>query len=106
MSKSSHLYKNASWDLVDAVEDEEIDIEEIEVSSLPKELKGKSKEEISEYIDAKSKEREAIKKEIQTLNEKRRVFISTRQSQGSSELQNAMLNALKKQAKKKNYEWN
>lgn len=45
-----------------------------------------------------------IKKEIQTLNEKRRVFISTQQSQGSSELQNAMLNALKKQAKKKNYE--
>ncbi|MGV6830831.1 MAG: vWA domain-containing protein [bacterium] len=106
VSKSSHLYKNASWDLVDAVEDEEIDIEEIEVSSLPKELKGKSKEEITEYIDAKSKEREAIKKEIQTLNEKRRVFISEQQSQGSSELQNAMLNALKKQAKKKNYEWN
>jgi len=47
-----------------------------------------------------------IKKEIQTLNEKRRVFISTQQSQGSSELQNAMLNALKKQANKKNYEWN
>lgn len=47
-----------------------------------------------------------IKKEMQRLNEKRRIFISTQQSQGSSELQNAMLNALKKQAKKKNYEWN
>lgn len=47
-----------------------------------------------------------IKKEMQRLNEKRRIFISTQQSQGSSELQNAMLNALKKQANKKNYEWN
>ncbi len=106
VSKSSHLYKNSSWDLVDAVENEEVVVSEIATSELPEELKGKSEKEISAYIEKKSKERDAIKAEIQELNNKRRDFIAKKQKDETSNLQNAMLKAIKTQAKKKNYQWN
>jgi len=106
ISKSSHLYKNSKWDLVDAIEMEEVVIEDLEGNALPKELKGKSEEEIKIYVKKKSKEREAIQSQIQDLNNKRRVFIAEQQKENSNGLENAMINAIKKQAKKKNYKWN
>ncbi len=106
ISKSSHLYKNSKWDLVDAVETEEVVIEDLKEEALPKELKGKSKKEIKEYIDTKRKERKSIQKKIQELNTKRKVFISKEQKEKNNALENAMLDAIKKQAGKKNYKWN
>lgn len=106
VSKSSHLYKNSSWDLVDAIEMEEMIIEDITDDELPKELKGKSKTEIEAYITKKQQERDAINKEIQALNKKRRAHIAKAQKETSNGLENAMINAIKTQAKKKNYQWN
>jgi von Willebrand factor type A domain len=105
ISKSSYLYKNSKWDLVDAVADEEIAIEDIEASALPKELKGKSPNEIKTYIKQKSIERATIQKEIQKLNTKRKQFILKQQKENTNGLENAMINAIKTQAKKKNYKW-
>ncbi len=105
ISKSSHLYKNSKWDLVDAVADEEIVIEDLKSASLPEELKGKSSDEIKTYIKQKSIERAAIQKEIQQLNIKRKLFLSEQQKENSNGLENAMVNAIKAQAKKKNYKW-
>ncbi len=106
VSKSSSLYSNATWDLVDAVEDDEIDVSTLEEKDLPKELKGKSTSEINSYIDAKKKERIQIQKEIQELNKKREAYIAKNQKEESKgELEGAMLRAIKKQAEKKNYTW-
>jgi von Willebrand factor type A domain len=105
ISKSSHLYKNSKWDLVDAVADEEVVIEDLKSASLPKGLKGKSSNEIKSYIKQKSLERAAIQKEIQQLNIKRKLFISEQQKENSNGLENAMISAIKTQAKKKNYKW-
>ena len=106
ISKSSHFYKNSKWDLVDAVELEEVVVEDLKSTSLPKELKGKSTEEIKTYISKKSTERAAIKKQIQELNAKRRLYISKKQTENTNGLENAMITAIKAQAKKKNYNWN
>ncbi|MCB0428177.1 MAG: VWA domain-containing protein [Mangrovimonas sp.] len=103
VSKSSHLYKNSSWDLVDAAEDKNFDMKKINKDLLPEELKGKSNTEIESYIGKKKAEREKIKEEIQGLNIKRQEFLSTQKT--DNQLENAMLNALKSQAKKKNYNW-
>jgi hypothetical protein len=105
VSKSSHLYKNKSWDLVDAEETEEISISALKNDALPNELKGKSTDEIKGYIDTKRKERESIQKEIQKLNTKRKVYISTQKTESNNGLENAMTNAIKAQAEKKNYSW-
>jgi hypothetical protein len=106
ISKSSHLYKNKTWDLVDAVEQEEVDIENIKDDALPKELKGKSKSEIITYIDKKSEEREAITKKVQELNMKRKDYIlKQNKTKDTNGLENAMTKAIKDQAKKKKYTW-
>ncbi|MCK5443500.1 MAG: VWA domain-containing protein [Maribacter sp.] len=106
VSKSSRLYKNSSWDLVDAVENEEVVVSELTIEDLPSELKDKSEQEIDIYIKEKKSERQHIQKEIQELNAKREAFIAKNQKEGSTgELENAMLEAIKKQAEKKNYTW-
>tara|TARA_R110002072_G_scaffold14942_4_gene60888 strand:+ start:701 stop:1879 length:1179 start_codon:yes stop_codon:yes gene_type:complete len=106
VSKSSRLYTNSSWDLVDASKAEGFDIDKIEKEQLPMELKGKSKTEIASFIEGKKKERSDIQKEIQDLNSKREAYIATQQKVNEKgELENAMLTAIKKQAAKKNYRW-
>ncbi|NNK73894.1 MAG: VWA domain-containing protein [Flavobacteriaceae bacterium] len=105
VSKSSHLYKNSSWDLVDAVEEEIVDIEELEEKALPKELQGKSSGEIKAFVEARKNERLAIQNEIQELNKKRRAFIARQQEESGNGLESAMVKAIKTQAREKNYEW-
>ena len=106
VSKSSRLYSNSSWDLVDASDDKDFELSKIEKEKLPEELKGKSVTEISSFIQEKKKERTKIQKEIQELNTKRELYISKNQKDDSKgELENAMLEAIKKQAEKKNFTW-
>lgn len=105
VSKSSHFYKNSNWDLVDAVELDEVVVSDIKEEALPKELKGKSPEQIKAYVAKKSKERTTIQKQIQELNIKRRSYIAKQQNQANNALESAMISAIKAQAKKKNYQW-
>ncbi len=105
VSKSSRLYKNSKWDLVDAVESEEMAISDIASDELPEELQGKSEEEIKTYLESKKKEREDIQKQIQELNIKREAYIAKNQKEETGELENALLSAIKAQAAKKNYKW-
>lgn len=105
VSKSSHFYKNSSWDLVDAVEMEEVVIEDLKESDLPSDLQGMSTKEIKKIIEDKQKERENIQKEIQELNAKRRAYIAEHQKNSNNGLENAMISAIKSQAQKKNYNW-
>lgn len=106
VSKSSRLYKNAEWDLVDAVADEVIELEEIGKEQLPEELRNRSSSEIEAYLSKKKAEREAIQKEIQQLNKKRDAFIAENQKEDTKgELENAMIQAITRKAKSKNYKW-
>jgi hypothetical protein len=106
VSKSSRLYNNKKWDLVDAYDDKQFDISRIRKEELPSELKGKSIAEIEAYIAQKKSEREKIQKEIQELNAKREAYITKNQNVDSKgELESVMLRAIKKQASSKNYTW-
>lgn len=105
ISKSSHLYKNSKWDLVDALEESVVVAEHLDSEMLPEELKNKSKAEIESYLKEKKEERDTIQKEIQELNIKRQAYISEKQTDTQNGLENAMTTAIKTQAKKKNYYW-
>ena len=105
VSKSSHLYKNSTWDLVDAADDEDFEILNLKDEDLPEKLKGKSSSEIKKYIDEMRIKREKIQNDIKSLNEKRRIFISKNKSEKSERLDNALITAIKTQAKRKNYNW-
>ncbi len=69
VSKGSHLYKNSSWDLVDAEEEiEGFSYDDIKKEDLPEHLKNKSNKELKAFVEVKRKERERIQKEIIELN--------------------------------------
>lgn len=106
VSKSSRLYNNKNWDLVDAYADEEFELGELKDNELPEHLQGKSEKEIEAYIKDKRTEREKIQKEIAELNKKRELYISEKQDESNKgELESAMLKAIKRQASVKNYTW-
>jgi hypothetical protein len=107
VSKSSHAYKNSSWDLVDgAKEDEEI-ISKAKADDLPSEMKGMSTQQRSAYVKQKSEERTKIQNEIQELNKKRQEYIAAHTSQAEKDtmLDAAMIKAIKDKARTKNFSW-
>ncbi|SRX53772.1 VWA domain-containing protein [Aequorivita sp. CIP111184] len=105
VSKGSHLYTNSTWDLVDAEKEEDFSYEKLKKDELPQELKGKNASEIKKYLETKHFEREDIQKQIMDLNEQRRKYIADNSKQTENGLESAMVQAIKKQAEKKNYTW-
>lgn len=107
VSKSSHLYKNSQWDLVDASKDSEKIIEETKEDDLPKEMKGMDVSQRKLYISTKATERKKIQAEINSLNKLRQEFIQANTPTGDkkSMLDATMIKAVKDQAKTKNLSW-
>ena len=107
VSKASHVYKNESWDLVDAAEQEDFEIAEVKEKDLPAVMKGMNDEEKVKYVDTKKKERQKIQKEIIELNKKREDYVQKQKAENSQEnvLDDAMLKAIKTQAKSKNFKF-
>ena len=73
-SKGGRAYNNASWDLIDAVDNGK-DIDDIEEEELPEEFQGKTKEEKEALIDEKKQDRKRYQEAISDLAKKRQAFI-------------------------------
>ena len=101
------MYKNSSWDLVDAMKDKGFNYSKLDKNSLPKHLQNKSDKELKEHIELKRNERVLIQKKIQDLNKSRKEYIKQHQkkSTAKNDLESALITAIKKQAKKKNFSW-
>jgi hypothetical protein len=108
VSKSSHAYNNAKWDLIDKSEEPNFQLAEIDAEYLPPEMQELNEEERLDYINQKSSERTAIKKEIAELNELRIQYINEKKKEMGDEgsmLDGAMTTAIKEQAKAKNFKF-
>lgn len=108
VSKSSAFYKNSSWDLVDAAQEDEFEIESIKEDALPKEMKGLSTAEKEKFIQDHADKRVKIKKEISALNKRRETFVKEKRSelnQDDGMLNIAMIKAIRSQAITKGFEF-
>ena len=106
LAKSSMNYSNASWDLVDAVQQKRIKLEEIAKDQLPEPMKPMSVQQRREYVRARAKQRAKIQTDIQQLNEQRKAFLAqARKSQqaGHKTLGSAIILAIREQAQKKEF---
>jgi len=105
VSKSKAAYTNTNWDLVDRVKEDKDAISKIKAEELPAELKGKSATEIKKIVDEKTKEREAIQKEIAELAKKRQDYIDVeaKKQNTKDDLGNAISNSIIELAKTKKY---
>ena len=107
VSKSSHFYKNTTWDLVDASEDKAFELAEIDEKQLPAELQGKTLAEKESFIAEKAQEREQLKNEINELNSKRELYVQERMAESGEEemLDKVMVKVIKAQAEAKKFEF-
>ena len=92
--------------MVDGIANDSVKLDELNKDELPKELKGKSKEEILAYVKKQQKERKEIQQKIRELDAKRKLHIaSTTKDDSKTDLESAMIKAIKTQAARKNYVW-
>jgi len=106
VSKSSRAYSNSSWDLVDAKKEKGFDYAKVDKRKLTKELQNKTTKQLKKYVEEQSTKRKKIQQEIQKVNKQRQQYISkNKKNNKGDELESVMLNAIKNQAKKKNYTW-
>jgi hypothetical protein len=107
VSKSSHAYKNSSWDLVDAAKDNEKVIAETKADDLPKEMRSMTVEQRKVYVKRKSEERKKIQAEILTLNKQRQQYITKNTSQQNKDamLDATMIKSIKTKGNAKNLKW-
>ncbi|MFT6717334.1 MAG: Tfp pilus assembly protein PilV, partial [Saprospiraceae bacterium] len=105
LSKSGKAYKNYSWDMVDAAEQESFEVAKIEKAQLPKEMQGLTVEQKTKYIAGKKAERTAIQNQIKALGKKREVFVKSEREKMSLETQldDVIISAIIKQAEGKKY---
>jgi len=76
VSKSTTMYDNSSWDLVDMAKKDKNAIQNIKKSELPKEYQNKTTAELEKLIKDKETERATIQKEIKELAKKREEYIN------------------------------
>jgi len=105
VAKSSQYYKNSNWDLVDAYEQDEEAVLNMEKEELPEELQKLSKAELRRHIESTKAKRAEIQQEIGQLNVQREQFIKENQQKAEGELENALIVALRDQASSKGFVW-
>lgn len=93
--------------MVDALNKGRITIEKVDKSKLPKTLRNKTNAELKKIVAEQSTKRKEIRAKIKELDKKRRKFVIEKQKYGTKkdELNSVMIQAIKHQAKLKNYSW-
>ena len=105
LSKSSKVYKNSKWDLVDAVKEKEVAINKVNKAHLPEEIKDFTDAELQDYVTQKTNERDSIKKSLGDLKKKRTDFVNQEKQKrnATQNLDDAIINAITQQAQNKGY---
>jgi hypothetical protein len=75
VSKSSAMYDNSDWDLVDAKKKGKADVGKMEQAELPAELRGMKPADREAFVEKKSKERSELQMKIQELNAQREKYV-------------------------------
>jgi hypothetical protein len=107
VAKASVNYKNASWDLVDAVQEQQADVTKLKAEELPAEMQKLSPEERKAYVETKARERAALQSKIQELNKEREKHVAARLKEisGTNTLDAVVISAVREQSAKRNFKF-
>jgi hypothetical protein len=107
--KSSANYSNAEWDMVDAVKEGKVKLEEVEEEAMPAEMQKMDDKEREKYLQENSKKRAKIQEKIRKLNAERKKYVTEKRKElsksGEDTLDAAMIKSIRKQATKKNFKF-
>jgi hypothetical protein len=106
--KSKSNYTNASWDLIDAVEEGNKELSAIPEAELPDEFKGKNNEEKQKLLEEKKAERELYQKKINELAVERQKYIEEERKktpiEGEADFGTSVQKSILKKANELGYE--
>ncbi len=105
LTKSSSNYRNSSWDLVDAVQTEHLDLGTVKADELPANMQSMNAEQRAGYVTAKAKERTELQSRIRQLNQQRDTYVAqqTAKQPQTQTLGSAVRQVVREQATRKNY---
>jgi len=107
VSKSSAQYRNAEWDLIDAVTENTVKLEDLKEDQIPEEMRKMTPEERKTYVESKQKDRQQIQNQIQELNKARNEFVAEemkkRADKGQDTLEAVMIQSIREQITRKNF---
>jgi hypothetical protein len=105
LTKSSSVYSNGGWDLVDAIDREKKQLSDFKDEELPEPMRGKSLEEKQKYIESQRARRTELQAEAQKLNAEREKYIAENAKKDPKDtLDSAMVEVVRVQMKEKKYE--
>ncbi len=101
------LYKNTTWDMVDAAEKDKTFAAKVDIKSLPDSMQRKSRGEIQQIIEVKSAERTQVHKDIESVNAKREIWLAAEKAKRTTNNNTATLESeiekiIKQQARRFN----
>jgi hypothetical protein len=109
VTKGSANYHNSGWDLVDAVQNGVVKLEDLKAEDLPEVLWPMSGEERLAYIAQKGQQRADLQRQIQTLNNQRKECVAAKMKKlaesGEETLDSAVIKVCREQAAEKGFEF-
>ena len=107
VKSNSKLYRNDSWDVVDAAKHDTLFFAKVDMKTLPENLKNKSRKELQQIVKQKSEERSNIQKQIEANTTKRDAYIAAEKAKNAARNNTATLETeiekiIKQQAKQFN----
>ena len=101
VSKSSAVYSNSSWDLLDRAKEKDFDITKLKADELPEEMRKLSPEERTALLEKKKTERATLQKQLGDLAVAREKFVAENSKAPDASLGKAVTTAIREQAAKK-----
>lgn len=107
VAKASANYRNSSWDLVDAVNEQKADVSKVKTEDLPAEMQKLNADERKAYVETKSKERAEMQTKINELNKDREKYVAARMKElsGTNTLDAVVIAAVREQSAKRNFKF-
>jgi hypothetical protein len=108
VTRANAQYQNAGWDLVDAVQQGRVKIEEVKTEDLPENLRSMTVEQRKTYVAENQTRRVTLQQRINDLNAARQKHIAAEMKKlvekGEETLDSAMIKTLREQAAKRNFQ--
>ncbi|WP_164013385.1 vWA domain-containing protein [Pyxidicoccus trucidator] len=105
VAKSSRNYSNESWDLVDAVKKNQVDVASVRDEDLPEPMRGLDAAGRKAWLEAREQERAKLQQRIQTLSAERQKFLTEARkqqaAQGTDTLEGAIGQVVQREAQKR-----
>ncbi|MHC4942811.1 MAG: vWA domain-containing protein [Planctomycetota bacterium] len=106
-TKSMGQYRNDHWDLVDAIQNETVKLEEVKQEDLPENMQAMNAEERQAFVDDQLEKRKKIQKDIQELSDARKVYVAEKLKEqaesGENTFDKAVIDSIHKLADKQNF---